>query len=388
MHIAHIGCKGLPAKGGTERVVEAIAVRHAREHEVTVYGSSRVCESGWHEGVRVIALWVPRSKYLAPVWLDIASAVHALWSGSADVIHVHGSENSFVLPLLRWRLPVVTTNHGPAYERAKWGRLAQRLIRSMERGSVVRADAATAVARSDSRALAERYGVQVVHIPNGVDDSIAPDEPGARRLLSELGLNPGGFALFAAARVDPTKGCLTLIEAWRALGSPTPLLIVGDLWHAPGHETQLRTAAKGLDVHFIPRVEDKALVFGLVSAADVFIFPSTVEAMSMMLLEAMALGAPVLASDIAPNTDVLPDDHWVFSAGDSEDLARAYRALKAEPAVDITERCARRVASVRGDYSWDRIADQYLAVYDTVVRTSGKADVPAEPAGPREDRAP
>lgn len=368
MRIVHVGSKGLPAKGGTERVVEAIAVRHARSHDVTVYGSSRACVTGWFEGVRVVAVWVPPNKFLAPVWLDVASSLQVLWAGAADVVHVHGSENSFVLPLLRLRFPVVTTNHGPAYERAKWGRFASALIRSAERGSVVRADAATAVAKSDAMSLSQRYGVEVTHIPNGVDESTRPDDEGARGLLAELGLEPGLFALFAAARVDPTKGCLTLIEAWRALGSPTPLLIVGDLWHAPGHEAQLRAAAEGLDVHFVPRIEDKALVFGLVAAADVFIFPSTVEAMSMMLLEAAALSAPVLASDIQANTDVLPDRDWLFVPGDSEDLARAYRSLKAEPTAGVRARCAHRADHVRSNYSWDRIAEQYAEVYARVAR--------------------
>ena len=108
--------------------------------------------------------------------------------------------------------------------------------------------------------------------------------------LAGLELDPGRYALFAAARVDPTKGCLDLIKAWRTMDCPTPLLVVGDLWHAPGYESDLKAAADGMAIHFLPRIEDKAVLAGLVASADVFVFPSTVEAMSMMLLEAMALG--------------------------------------------------------------------------------------------------
>jgi glycosyltransferase involved in cell wall biosynthesis len=236
----------------------------------------------------------------------------------------------------------------------------------------VGADAATAVSRAQAQTLSQRYGVEVEYIPNGIDEDTLPDTEDARRILAELGVQPGKFAMFAAARIDPTKGCLTLLQAWRTLDCPQPLLIVGDLWHAPGHEAQLREAAEGMDVHFVPRLDDKAVVLGLLASADVFVFPSTIEAMSMMLLEATAVGVPVLASDIPENTDVLPDDGWLFTAGDADDLARAYRALKADSEAATRDRCASRSDHVRSCYSWDRIADQYAAVYDRVTQKTGQ----------------
>ena len=74
MRIAHIGGKGLPSRGGTERVIEAIASRHALEHDVTVYGSRRICSSAMFKGIRVVAVPVPAGKYAAPVVLDVLSA--------------------------------------------------------------------------------------------------------------------------------------------------------------------------------------------------------------------------------------------------------------------------------------------------------------------------
>ena len=363
MRIAHIGGKGLPSRGGTERVIEAVATRHAASHDVTVYGSARVCSSGRHKGVDVIALPVPRGKYLAPVWLDIAATFHALTSPRYDVVHIHGAENTFTARLLRLRSRVVTTNHGSAHQLEKWGRVAKALIRRTVAGSVRNADVPTAVALSQATELSERYGVRVRHIPNGVDAEAVTDVPAATTLLAEIGLEPGRYAMFAAARVDPTKGCLTLLDAWRALEHPMPLLVLGDLWHAPRHESELRAAAEGMDVLFLPRIEDKATLAGLVAAADVFVFPSTVEAMSMMLLEVMALGAPVLASDIVENTQVLPDSAWTFAAGDADDLARAYREFKAEPEQDVRSRCRERAAAVKARYSWESIARQYEAAY-------------------------
>jgi glycosyltransferase involved in cell wall biosynthesis len=363
MRIAHIGGKGLPSKGGTERVIEAVATRQASDNDVTVYGSARVCPGGEYQGVRVRALRVPKGKYSGPLWLDVAATAHVLLSPRYDVVHIHGAENSFTAPLLRLRSAVVSTNHGSAERLEKWGGIASAMIRSAVSGSVRNVDVPTAVALSQAEALMQRYGVRVRHIPNGVDREIVVDMAAATRVLADLGLEPGGYALFAAARVDPTKGCLDLIGAWRILGCPTPLLIVGDLWHAPGHESELKAAAEGMDIRFLPRVEEKATLAGLVVSADVFVFPSRVEAMSMMLLEAMALGAPVLASDIMENAQVVPDEAWSFVAGHSDDLARAYREFKTASPADVHARCAERVRLVRERYSWDVIVGEYACAY-------------------------
>ena len=237
------------------------------------------------------------------------------------------------------------------------------MIRSAVSGSVKNVDVPTAVALSQANALTEAYGVRVRHIPNGVDTDMAVDAVAALQVLAGLELDPGRYALFAAARVDPTKGCLDLIKAWRTMDCPTPLLVVGDLWHAPGYESDLKAAADGMAIHFLPRTEDKAVLAGLVASADVFVFPSTVEAMSMMLLEAMALGAPVLASDIIENMQVIPDGAWSFVAGDSDDLARAYREFKQESRVDVEARCEERVRLVSDRYSWDAIVVEYGSAY-------------------------
>ena len=362
MRIAHIGSKGLPSRGATERVVEAIATRHATEHDITVYGSQRVCASGEHAGVHVIALPVPGGKHVGPVVLDVFSAAAALARGY-DVVHVHGSENAFVVPLLRLRSRVITTNHGSPYETKKWGPIARFLMRRVEGVSVRAATVATCVAGPRAERLHERYGVPVRYIPNGIDREAVADLEAADELLAKLGLEPGRFVMFAAARVDPIKGALTLIHAWRATGRDLPLLIVGDLWHAPGHEAELRAAAKGTDAVFIPRIEARDTLLGLIARSALFVFPSTVEAMSIMLLEAVSTEARVLASDIPENVAILPEGFPVFRAGDETDLARAMAETLAAPDEVTRENRAAYARAMRETYDWDRIAEQYMDVY-------------------------
>ena len=276
---------------------------------------------------------------------------------------MHGAENGFVVPLLRLRSPVVTTNHGPAYLREKWSGAAKALIRAVDGLSVRPATRATAVSTVQAAELRRRYGREVVAIPNGVDLDEPVDEEGAERLLAGLGLSRGEYLLFAAARVDPTKGCHTLLEALGRLPEPPPLLVVGDLYHAPGYEERLRALARDLPVSFVPRLDAKPVVLGLLRGARLFVFPSEVEAMSMMLLEALCQDAPTLASDIPENTSILPPGFPVFRTGDADALAAGLQQLlAADPEARRREASAAR-EWVTARYGWDEIARSYDAVY-------------------------
>jgi glycosyltransferase involved in cell wall biosynthesis len=371
LRIAHLGSKGIPSKGGTERVVEALAGRQAAAgHRVTVYGSRLVCASDMVAGVRVLALPTLAHKYLGPVLLQLAGAAHALACGDYDVVHLHGAENGFVVPLLRLRYPVVTTNHGPAYLREKWSGPAKTLIRAVDGISVRRATRATAVSAVQAQELTRRHGREVIAIPNGVDLDEPVDDEGAERLLAGLGLRPGEYLLFSAARVDPTKGCHTLLEALRRLPEPPPLLVVGDLFHAPGYEARLRTLALGLPVSFVPRLDAKPVVLGLLRRARLFVFPSEVEAMSMMLLEALCQEAPTIASDIPENTSILPPGVAVFRTGDAEALAAGLQQLLAADAEVRGAAAAAARESVAARYGWDEIARSYEAVYREAAATA------------------
>ena len=368
LRVAHLGCKGIPSKGGTERVVEAIARRQAADgDDVTVYGSRLVCESGDVDGVKVVGAPALDHKYLGPVALQLACALHALALGRYDVLHLHGAENAFVLPLLRLRYPVVTTNHGPAYLREKWSRPARAAIRAVDGLSVRLASMATAVSTVQASELSRRYGREVLGIPNGVESDEPVDEAGALELLEELGIEPGSFLLFAAARVDPTKGCHTLIEALRRLDDPPPLLVVGDLYHAAGYEERLRTLAAGLPVTFVPRLDHKRVLLGLLQQARLFVFPSEVEAMSMMLLEAICQSAPTLPSDIPENTSILPAGFKTFAAGDVTSLTTALAGALALEAGERERLADGARAWVLERYRWDVIVSRYHAAYQRAV---------------------
>ncbi len=364
MRIAYLGSKGLPSKSGIERVVEAIASRLRTRHSITVYCDSRYTPKGTKvDGVRLIRIPTIKGKYLQPVSLFFLSAVHALLS-RYDVIHVHGTDACFMLPALRLKYRVVSTAHGAPGRgaRLKWGKLARFFMRVMEYPFIYMSNYPTTVSYPDVDYLKVRYKRNVLYIPNGVDDCPQFDLERAASKLNDAGLQPGQFLMFAAGRIDPSKGCHLVLEALNHLQRPLKLAIVGDLNQLPSYSDHLREVADKAQVAFFPAISDQKLLFGMVKQARLFIFPSICEGMSMMLLEAAALEAPLICSDIPENTRIMDDNVLYFQSGEVVDLAN-----KIQWAIDHPSEMSRLARSasvhVKNTLAWGKIAAQYEEIY-------------------------
>ena len=107
MRIAYLGSKGLPSKSGTERVVEAIVTRLSGKHEITVYCDSRYTPAETKvAGVHLIRIATIKGKHIQAPYLFFISVLHALFC-RYDLIHLHGTDACFMLPILRIKYKVV-----------------------------------------------------------------------------------------------------------------------------------------------------------------------------------------------------------------------------------------------------------------------------------------
>jgi glycosyltransferase involved in cell wall biosynthesis len=223
---------------------------------------------------------------------------------------------------------------------------------------------ATCVAAPEARRLCEQYQREVAYIPNGIGTEYLPDAVGAQPILARHGLSSGNFLLFVAGRIEPTKGAHLAIEAVNQLPGDIPLLVVGDDSHMPSYGQRLRELA-GPRVRFEPLIENRATLFGLMSATRCLIFPSSLEAMSMVLLEAVAMGTPLVCSDIPENREVLQDDATYFESENALALARqlAWVLAHREASQRMSARACERI---RSEYAWDTIVERYIQAYEKV----------------------
>ncbi|MGE5221157.1 MAG: glycosyltransferase family 4 protein, partial [Omnitrophica WOR_2 bacterium] len=329
------------------------------------------------EGVELIRIKTPKGKFLRPISYNILSALHALMKGHYDIIHLHAVEACFILPLLRLKYPVVSTSHGTAHSvpRDKWNKLSRTLMGALEFPFTKFSNYATSISKVDAEDMESRYKKKVIYIPNGVDLKARVDETAGRQALKQYGINPGDFLMFAAGRIDPTKGCHLAIEAYRQLGSELPLLVLGDLEQVPAYGNSLRQMGASCRVIFSPPVTDKAVFFGILKQCKLFIFPSLSEGMSMMLLEAGSLGVPMICSDIPENRAVMKDFTVYFESGSTSNLKEKLQwALEHTLEMELlSQKASKMLAS---DFSWDKLVGRYETLYQACL--AGKTGIEPE----------
>jgi phosphatidyl-myo-inositol alpha-mannosyltransferase len=304
--------------------------------------------------------------------LQFSPAVHGrvrrwLTEGSFDVLHLH-EPNAPSLSMWALRVaegPIVATFH-TSTTKSLTLTVFQGVLRPWHEKIVGRI-AVSDVAR---RWQMEALGSDAVEIPNGVDVkslASAPPLDGYPR--------PGKTVLFLGRYDEPRKGMAILLEALPRVMErfgDIQLLIVGR-----GDEDQLRTQASGFaeNLRFLGLVDDAAKASAMRSA-DVYCAPNLGgESFGVVLVEAMAAGTPVVASDLDAFRRVLRDGEVgrLVPVGDSAALADALIAVLADDA--LRQRYVAAGSEAVGRYDWSVVASQIMRVYETVAGSGVKVQV-------------
>ena len=287
--------------------------------------------------------------------------------GDFDVLHLH-EPNAPSLSLLALMIadgPIVATFHTSTTKSLALG-VFQGILRPWNEKIVGR----IAVSDLARRWQIEALGSDAVQIPNGVDVAsfaTAPPLPGYPRA--------GKTVLFLGRFDEPRKGMAVLLGALPALVkrfADIEILIVGR-----GDEDDLRDEAGDLAGHlrFLGQVDDAEKASALRSA-DVYCAPNTGgESFGIVLVEAMAAGTAVVASNLDAFRRVLADGEAgaLVAVADSAVLADALIAVLADDALR-----ARYIAAATEEvhrYDWSVVADDILRVYETVAGAGAKVGV-------------
>jgi glycosyltransferase involved in cell wall biosynthesis len=259
--------------------------------------------------------------------------------------------------------------HGLDWQREKWGLVARSILRLGEYSSVRFPRRTIVVSRALQQYFAEQHGRQTVYIPNG----ITPPEYREPALIRERGI-AGRYVLFVG-RLVPEKGCHLLLEAYARLPEDTRrqygLVIAGDAGFTDSYVRRLKTQA-GEGVHFLGYVHGPILA-ELYSNADLVVLPSTLEGLSITLLEGMSYGRCCLVSDIPPNQEAAGGWAPLFPSGDAVALSGQMAELLGAPQSREHYGQKGQLHAIE-NYSWDHVCDRTAGLYRELVGNS-------EPAG-------
>jgi glycosyltransferase involved in cell wall biosynthesis len=330
----------LAVRGVPRHVLDLSAGLRERGHQVEVIaGRSEPGEGGLWEEARqrgIPATYLPSLRRALSPAADAAAFAglyRLIARARPDVAHTHISKAG-VLGRLAARLAgvpaVLHTYHGQV-EELEGNSLKSRFLRAGERLVARRTDALIAVSGETAaglRALGLGRADQYRVIRNGIDlERFAPDQGVLPVAL------PGSPLLGAVASFTPEKGLDLLLQALPGLSAHYPqlrLCLVGDGPLRPALEAQARTLGLAERVHFAGNAPD---VRPYLLAFDLLVVPSRREGQGRVLMEAMALGRPVLAARVGGIPELVRHGHsgWLVPPGDPSALAQAIADLLGDP---------------------------------------------------------
>jgi UDP-glucose:(heptosyl)LPS alpha-1,3-glucosyltransferase len=215
--------------------------------------------------------------------------------------------------------------------------------------------------------LKQYYGVpdeKIVTIPNGINLSrFSPDNAKARtEMRRSLGFDESTPLVLFVGSQFRLKGLEVAIRALAGMKTQAHLLVVGnDTPHGFRHLAKELGVAER--VHFLGARKDLPEIY---PAADVFVFPSLYETFALVCLEAMASGLPVLAARVGGIEDYLRDEeNGLFIKRDGQDIAQKLDRVLAD--AELRARFRSNGLKTAANYSWDKIAQQYLRLFDQLM---------------------
>jgi glycogen(starch) synthase len=338
------------------------------------------------EGVRVVRVrpdapgvpdWQPRFiEWCFGFNVAVARAAISLMSSwEPDVVHGHDwlVGQAAVLACEARSVPFVLTVHATEAGRMN-GDLSSdqsRAIDATESWSVEHADAVIVCSGAMRDEVAGLFGTdpdEIAVIPNGIDPAEWTAADSARRRVRREFGTP---LIVYCGRLEDEKGVQTLIDAIALLRVDRPDLhaaIVGTGSALQRLKTRVRRRHLQDVVTFTGFIPD-ADMRATVAAADVAVVPSIYEPFGFVALEAMALGAPLVASRTGGLAEIVVDGRtgWLAVPGYAPDLARILDEVLSAPRVAKARAVAAR-ARVAEEYGWDAIADRTDSVYRSVTR--------------------
>jgi D-inositol-3-phosphate glycosyltransferase len=304
----------------------------------------------------------------------------ALTGATYDLIHSHYwlSGRLGLLFADRWGVPLVSTFHTLAQLKNRVAETAaerEQAVRfDIERRTMAGSDRVVALTAVDRQHMVRHYATlaPIDVIPGGVD--LARFSPRPRlEARQALGLQASSRILLFVGRIQRLKGLEVLLRAFARLDDLDARLVVVGGQRGTGHESREIGRVQNLAAKL--GMEDRTRFVGAVaheqlplyySAADVTVMPSSYESFGLVAVESLACGTPVVATRVGGLSSLVRDGETglLVPWRDAELFADRLRQILTDQPLRQHLASNARESVLR--FSWERIADEHLAVYAQV----------------------
>lgn len=297
------------------------------------------------------------------VWKAVSALIN---KELPDLVHIHGTRafSNLLWPLKKKNIPVVYTIHGWSFNSSQ-GFARKTVATIAERIFTKRADANINVSFSNKDTGTQVIpGMKSVVIHNGVNLSIFNKEGLYPDLRSQLHIPADAFLAGFIARMTVQKDPLTMVKAFASFAARNPkayLLMVGDGELKAAAQALARELSVDGRIVFEGFRKDIAAVLNII---DVYCLPSLWEGFSIGLLEAMAMGKPVIASAVDGTCEVIQHDvnGLLITPRSESELSHALERLSADTA--LRERLKEKAfGAITDEFNAAKVASKTEEIY-------------------------
>ena len=308
-------------------------------------------------------------RWLARLWYRLRLPLPVeFWTGPLDLFHAA----DFFLPPVKRGTKTIVTVHDLSFARRPETTMPgmSRQLNTWVPRSVAQADHVIAVSQATRQDLMEVYHTppeKISVLYHGVTAAFRPiqDKAKLQAVRQKYHLGDGPFIL-SVGTIQPRKNYRRLIQAFARLDTPASLVIAGGRgWHY--QEIFNEAVKQGLEqrVHFPGFVADTDLP-ALYSAARLFIYPSLYEGFGLPALEAMACGAPVIASNTSSLPEVVGQAGLMVNPTDVDDMAAAITGLLTD--ADLRQKLSQAGQEQARRFRWEDMAVKLLDLYKMILQ--------------------
>lgn len=361
--IIHVSAYYPPSLGGLEKVVEHLAVEQARTGSSVEVVTSNVGYKNEYEDVKIKGFTVSRlfGKKIANLPIIPALLFRLLLQPGRSLFHCHVAQ-AFIpeITLLAARLrqsKFIIHFHVDAAPSGPFGFLFALYKRLLFPVTLRNADAIIVFSENHASLVRNKYGItkeQIHIVPNGVAPEFFYDQP--RQLHTPT-------CLLFVGRLEAQKNVGMLVASLAHVESEVSATLVGNGDKQPELSAQVKKLNL-TNVNFAGRKNGNELL-AVYRNADIFVLTSDREGMPLVLLEAMAMGLPIVATDVEGTQDVVKQSETgiLVPLGDTKAFASALDTLIKNPErYQTMSKTTRRAAD---EYSWEKVAVKVRGVYAT-----------------------